>query len=136
MQNYEGLAAGFAADFDIVQCELCSDASAEGFGNSFLCGETRGVAAGGLAMGIAVGLLRREKASIYECTALSLDGGVEARDFHDVHTDADDFHGWHIAASMSRTACSKPTNKARATILWPILSSSIYGSPRMSAMLL
>ncbi len=73
-------------------------------------------------------LFGRQQQTSNEVLAMTLERRFHARKLHDVGADAKD----HLPSRpsiinrfISRTARGKPSNTARATMAWPILSSTI-----------
>ena len=92
VEDDEGFAAGFAADFDVEPAERGADTGTEGFGDGFLGGEARGVAALGGGHFTAIGAFAFEEDAGEEAVAVTREAGGDAGGFHDVHAGADDVH--------------------------------------------
>lgn len=92
VEDDEGFAAGFAADFDVEPAERGADTGTEGFGDGFLGGEARGVAALGGRHFAAIGAFAFEEDAGEEAVAVAREAGGNAGGFHDVHAGADDVH--------------------------------------------
>src|SRR5579862_119185 len=132
MQDGKRFARGLAAHFDVPPAHAAADARAERFRDRFLRREPRREMPGGVFHGIAIGDLVLEEDAVQEPLAKALEGRLDPRRLHHVDSYAQDVH--RMSASISATAVSSPTKRARETMEWPIFSSARWGIVLMTAM--
>src|SRR5579862_5224565 len=89
-QFQRGLAAWFADDFDVDPAHAARPACPEGFHRGFLGGKAAGEAFGAVAVLLAVAYFRRGEEALEQRAAAAGNGRLDAVDFRDVHSQADD----------------------------------------------
>jgi hypothetical protein len=90
------LAGFFAANFHIMPSERSADANAEGFGDGFLGGETRGDVWNGIRVREAVSGFFGDENALKEAAAMLLPNALDARDFNQI----DAYSNYHAAAGL------------------------------------
>src|SRR5690242_7106454 len=123
-----GFSQGVMGYSDMAQADRMPDTRAKGFGKRFLGGKTLRQEHGRLhAFYILRPLLVCQQAS-GETLSVFFQQARNTRGFNQIGSDSiNHLHASSIRFFISRTACSKPTNSARATIACPMLSSDTPG---------
>jgi hypothetical protein len=119
------LAPGVLHDADVADPHAVREAGAQRLDDRFLGSKAHRQEALGPARAGELRALGRQQQPLDEALAPALEGRMHAPRLQHIDADTVDHRAASIAAFMARTAAGRPSNTARATIAWPILSSTM-----------
>ena len=103
VETQAGAAAGLAGDFNFEPGDAVADAGSKSLGGGFLGGEAGGEAFRGVALAQAIGLLQRRLDAVQKAVAKAADRPLNAHDFGDVNSRADEHVAWRLPQRGQRS---------------------------------
>ncbi len=131
-EDHLGPAPGIRLEPEVADPHAVPEAGAKRLRDRFLRREAHREEAHGAAAGIEQRPLLGHQQAIREMLPEAAPGRLDALDLHEVRADAEDHAGTPPRAPVMRrfisaTAGPKPAMTARATIAWPMFSSTTSG---------